>query len=54
MEFLLQIKLHEHKVAVSLTFSGHNDGYKQIDVMSTNSFRCRYTAEVAYDMLSED
>ena len=22
--------------------------------MSSNSFRCRYTAEVAYDMLNED
>ena len=28
--------------------------YKQIKVMSSNNFRCRYTAEVAYDMLNED
>ena len=28
--------------------------YKQIDVMSSNSFRCRYTAEEAYNMLNKD
>ena len=28
--------------------------YKRIDDMSGNGFRCRYTAEVAYDMLYED
>ena len=53
VEYLLQTKLHKHRVTLSFTFSGAII-LCITKVMSSNSFRCRYTAEEVYDMLNKD